>query len=52
MSYEIGGVAMNEFEKEVQCKRNDFSDAAVGFIVPFLAFSSIFVVATIIDLVS
>ncbi|HEY9582507.1 MULTISPECIES: YqzM family protein [Savagea] len=42
---------MNEFEKDVQCKRNDFNDSAVGFVVAFLGFSSIFVIATIIDLV-
>ena len=43
---------MNEFEHDVQSKRNDFIDSGVGFIVAFVAFSAIFVVATIIDVVA
>lgn len=49
---ESGGVAMNEFEHDVQSKRNDLIDSGIGFIVAFVAFSAIFVVATIIDLVA
>lgn len=48
----IGGVAMNEFEHDVQSKRNDFIDSAIGFIVAFVAFSAIFVVATVIDFIA
>ncbi len=49
---ELGGVAMNEFEHDVQSKRNDAIDSGMGFIVAFVAFSVIFAVATIIDLVA
>lgn len=49
---ELGGVAMNEFEHDVQSKRNDAIDSGVGFIVSFVAFSAIFVIATIIDVVA
>ena len=48
---ESGGVAMNEFEHDVQSKRNDFIDSAVGFLVAFGFFSAIFIIATVIDLV-
>ena len=43
---------MNEFEHDVQSKRNDFIDSAVGFIVAFVAFSLIFIIATVIDVVA
>ncbi|WP_432358505.1 YqzM family protein [Sporosarcina sp. UB5] len=43
---------MNEFEHDVQSKRNDFIDSGIGFIVAFVAFSAIFVIATIIDVVA
>lgn len=49
---ELGGVAMNEFEHDVQSKRNDLIDSGIGFIVAFVAFSAIFVIATIIDVVA
>ena len=49
---ESGGVAMNEFEHDVQSKRNDLIDSGIGFIVAFVAFSAIFVIATIIDVVA
>ncbi|WP_144493538.1 YqzM family protein [Bacillus pumilus] len=42
---------MNEFEKNVQSKRNDVTDSAVGFIVTFGFFASMFILATIIQLV-
>lgn len=41
---------MNEFEKNVQTKRNDVIDSGIGFVVSFLFFSAIFVVGTIIQL--
>lgn len=49
---ELGGVAMNEFEHDVQSKRNDFIDSAIGFVVAFGFFSLIFIVATVIDVVA
>lgn len=42
---------MNEFEKNVQSKRNDVTDSAVGFIVTFGFFASMFILATIVHLV-
>ncbi|QOK25140.1 YqzM family protein [Cytobacillus oceanisediminis] len=39
---------MNEFEKNVQSKRNDAIDSGVGFIVSFGFFATLFVVATVI----
>lgn len=48
----LGGVAMNEFEQDVQSKRNDLIDSGIGFIVAFVGFSAIFLVATIIDVVA
>ncbi|GEN84650.1 putative membrane protein YqzM [Sporosarcina luteola] len=43
---------MNEFEHDVQSKRNDLIDSGIGFIVAFVGFSAIFVIATIIDVVA
>ncbi|MBD7983098.1 YqzM family protein [Sporosarcina sp. Sa2YVA2] len=43
---------MNEFEQDVQSKRNDLIDSGVGFVVAFVAFSAIFVIATIVDFVA
>ncbi|WP_034747727.1 YqzM family protein [Halalkalibacter wakoensis] len=40
------------FEKEVQCKRNDAIDSAVGFIIPFGFFATLFIIASIIDVFS
>ncbi|CAM3701986.1 MULTISPECIES: YqzM family protein [Bacillales] len=39
---------MNEFEKNVQSKRNDAIDSGVGFIVSFGFFATLFVIATVI----
>ncbi|WP_416827300.1 YqzM family protein [Ectobacillus polymachus] len=39
---------MNEFEENVQCKRNDAVDSGVGFIVSFGFFATLFIIATII----
>ena len=41
---------MNEFEKNVQSKRNDAVDSGVGFVVSFGFFATIFVIATVIGL--
>ncbi len=48
----IGGVAMNEFEHDVQCKRNDFTDSVVGMVVSFGFFASIFIIATLVDFIA
>lgn len=42
---------MNEFEENVQSKRNDAVDSAVGFIVSFGFFSALFVIGTVIHLI-
>ncbi|PAE23042.1 MULTISPECIES: YqzM family protein [Bacillaceae] len=39
---------MNEFEKDVQSKRNDAIDSGVGFIVSFGFFATLFIIATVI----
>lgn len=41
----------NEFENNVQSKRNDFNDAVVGTVVSFGFFALIFIVATVIQFV-
>ncbi len=50
--YDIGGVTVNEFEKSVQSKRNDAVDSGVGFVASFGFFAVIFIIATVIKLVS
>lgn len=42
---------MNEFEKNVQSKRNDAIDSGVGFGVSFVFFAVIFIIATVIKLI-
>ncbi|AKL77074.1 hypothetical protein ABH13_2495 [Bacillus velezensis] len=42
---------MNDFEKNVQSKRNDAVDSAVGFVVSFGFSSFLFVMATAIHLI-
>ncbi|AKE24314.1 hypothetical protein BsLM_2516 [Bacillus sp. LM 4-2] len=46
-----GGIKLNDFEKNVQSKRNDAVDSAVGFVVSFGFFAFLFVMATVIHLV-
>lgn len=41
---------MTSFEKDVQCKRNDAVDSAVGFIVSFGFFATMFIIATVVQL--
>ena len=48
---EIGGVVVNEFEKNVQSKRNDAVDSGVGFIVSFGFFATMFIIATAIKMI-
>lgn len=46
----FGGITVNPFEGEgMNCRRNQATDAAVGFAVPFLAFTIMFAIAVIID---
>ncbi|WP_379966110.1 YqzM family protein [Ectobacillus sp. sgz5001026] len=42
---------MNEFEKDVQCKRNDAVDSGVGFFVSFGFFVTLFIIATILKII-
>ncbi|WP_404403994.1 YqzM family protein [Jeotgalibacillus malaysiensis] len=42
---------MNEFEQNVQSKRNDLIDSGVAFIVSFGFFAALFTVGTIISVV-
>lgn len=46
---ELGGVAMNEFEQNVQSKRNDAIDAGMGFVVSFVFFAAIFTIAAVVQ---
>ena len=50
-NYEIGGVKMNQFEKDVQTKRNDVVDSGVGFIAAFGFFALIFIIGTVVKLI-
>lgn len=45
------GSQVNEFEQNVQSKRNDAVDSAVGFIVSFGFFATLFIIATAIKLI-
>ncbi len=49
---EIGGVVVNEFEQDVQSKRNDVIDSGMGFVVSFVFFTVVFVVGTVIQLLA
>ncbi|HHY20448.1 MAG TPA: YqzM family protein [Bacilli bacterium] len=40
---------MNEFEKNVQCRRNDAIDSGVGFIASFGFFATLFIIAILIE---
>ena len=44
----IRKVEMNEFEKDVQYKGNDFLDSGVAFVISFVFFAVIFIIATVI----
>ncbi|CAM3815519.1 YqzM family protein [Mesobacillus zeae] len=41
---------MNQFEKEI-IKRNDATDSAVGFIVSFGFFATMFIIATVVQVI-
>ncbi len=40
---------MNEFEQNVQSKRNDAIDSGVGFVVSFGFFATMFIIAVVIE---
>ncbi|HJV31807.1 MAG TPA: YqzM family protein [Bacillales bacterium] len=42
---------MNEFEHNVQSKRNDAIDSGMGFVVSFGFFATIFIIGTVIKLI-
>jgi hypothetical protein len=42
---------VNEFEKNVQSKRNDAIDSGVGFVVSFGFFATMFLIATVISVI-
>ncbi|WP_084374918.1 YqzM family protein [Neobacillus soli] len=42
---------MNEFEKDVQCTRNDAIDSGVAFGASFGFFALMFIIATVIKLI-
>ncbi len=42
---------MNDFERNVQSKRNDAIDSGVGFIVSFGFFATLFIIATVIKFI-
>jgi hypothetical protein len=42
---------VNPFEKEVQSKRNDAIDAGVGFVVSFGFFATLFIIATVVQVI-
>ena len=42
---------MNDFEQNVQSKRNDAIDSGVGFIVSFGFFATLFITATVIKFI-
>lgn len=48
----IGGIGMNEFEKNIQSKRNDAIDSGIGFIWSFGFFAVLFIIGTTIKIVA
>jgi hypothetical protein len=42
---------VNEFEKNVQSTRNDAIDSGVGFIVSFGFFATLFLIATVVQVI-
>jgi hypothetical protein len=43
---------MNEFEQNVQSKRNDAIDSGIGFVVSFGFFTIMFAIAVIVEFVA
>ena len=48
---DIGGVIMNEFEKDPQPKNNDVVDSIKGFTFSFVFFVLIFAIGVVISVV-
>lgn len=48
---DIGGVKMNEFEKDVQSKNNDVVDSIKGFAFSTVFFLLIFAIGVVISVV-
>ncbi len=46
---DIGGVFVNEFEKEIQSKNNDVVDSIKGFAFSFIFFLVIFAIGVIVS---
>jgi hypothetical protein len=42
---------VNEFEQNVDSKRNDAIDSGVGFVVSFGFFATMFIIATVIKVI-
>jgi hypothetical protein len=42
---------VNQFEENVQSNRNDAVDSGVGFIVSFGFFATMFIIATVVQLI-
>nr|WP_225649951.1 MULTISPECIES: YqzM family protein [Bacillaceae] len=44
-------MTVNQFEENVQSNRNDAVDSGVGFIVSFGFFATMFIIATVVQLI-
>jgi len=42
---------VNQFEKNVVNKRSDIADAGVGFVVSFGFFATMFIIATVVQVI-
>jgi len=49
--FDIGGVVMNEFEKDPQAKNNDVVDSIKGFTFSFVFFVLIFAIGVTISVI-
>nr|WP_209437883.1 YqzM family protein [Mesobacillus selenatarsenatis] len=45
-------MTVNQFEENVQSNRNDAVDSGVGFIVSFGFFATMFIIATVVQLIA
>lgn len=52
LTSELGGVHMNEFEKDVQSKNNDVVDSIKGFTLSFVFFLLIYVIGATISVLN
>ena len=44
-------MTVNQFEENVQSNRNDAVDSGVGFIVSFGFFATMFIIATVVQII-